>query len=614
MATQTVNALTGLAAGYEFGNARTQEVEVQQGKNFIIGGLYQTAQISQIGVAVDALADKMPAGPIRTTVKVLCNVVPIVTLPFFLFTGTVRQGEYENFSGWWNQRFTWISIPKKIGACATKLFGFIAEHAGTFLQVAMVVSAVALIILGKPFFGVAILATMTYQVIDHLGWVPRKISLFMESYMPILSLVGLLVGGTPLIQVFAALMLPTRISPTMTRFLHHRLDDILRFFGWKTGPSLSEVDGDVKENKELTFSEIKEILDAPDSSFVVDPAHSSKWAFDFSKLPKDYDLNKLLEHFNKVDWKERYELVKRKMKTDERFIDELKEAFPQYNSTEESFNECFAALAERKNKPLNEFAADWMKEQMNELMHGLLGNKRVKGSQKDLADAISMCYKIIPYLEQLKDANESVEYEDMLLKCAVEGGNYCSRGVKRMANELVGNVTRHTKANLQDPQKAYEQTLASALQDRRYAIIQLVYDRVIRQKILPDAIAHDVHSFDLYRNYLSLGFYPLTKYERATIGISEFLVWKQFASIRSQMSAAYQKELDSVIHEIGESEFSTYMRKHIGENPSLSESERKTLLYDIWGGRNNDTWSTKETDQKMHRLALVMLGVLRKAA
>ena len=71
---------------------------------------------------------------------------------------------------------------------------------------------------------------------------------------------------------------------------------------------------------------------------------------------------------------------------------------------------------------------------MQLLVQSLQGKGAVSGKEQHRDEAITICAQILPFLLSCRN---TMEREDALLKMAVEGGNYCALGVKRMANELL---------------------------------------------------------------------------------------------------------------------------------------------------------------------------------
>lgn len=617
-----LDALVGWSTGYSFAISKTKEDEIKQGKNYVMASIFQVSLVGNLCTAVSRLADNIPQTALKTTVKAISNVTPFLALPFCLFAACVKQNLYKDVAKFWNSRNYLsgkLNIPTKLRPITTKVMSFFSEHLGDMVRVAIVVSGIALVAIGNTFFGGALLVAVTYECIDRMGLVPRKISLFMETYMPSITNFGILIGGTILNQIIAVIVMPSFLFPSYSQFIHRGIDQFIHNRKWVSGPTLNEIDAPLKQNKQLTFDQINEVLNDYDFKYEVNPAHTSKWLFEEVKLPKSENFNRILTLFNKVEWKEKYTLIMLKLKDDERFIDNLRKEFVELNGkeiTKEIFKEYFKKLAEKNKLSPQAYAVKYIENEMEILVNVLSGNKRIKsGTQQDLDDAINMCKMIIPYLENLQndiekgDTSQRVEFEDALLKLAVEGGSYCSRGIKRASNELLGDVYRKVRPDEStDPVDQFENKIQASLQNKRYMIVQEMFQLILNKFYVPGGIGTDVHAFDIYRTYLSLGFYPLSRYERFAIGIAEIGIWEFYGKIRNEMYAGYRNSLEDSVKEIGYVHLADYVRKQIESNPNLT-AKQKVTLNERW---YDSSMTTDQINRNYSRLMFVMLGVLRK--
>lgn len=356
------------------------------------------------------------------------------------------------------------------------------------------------------------------------------------------------------------------------------------------------------QKQDLSYEKIIAILDGEEEDYEINPAHCPKSVIDFDSFPKDYDFDTLLEIFNGIQWAPN--IVKHKLKDDERFLDHLSEKYPGKDPKEQ-----FELLA---RDPSNDaFFIKWMKGEFYQLIKALKGEVRPQGEQKDLAVSIDYCAMILAYLQ--KPSLSRVEKEDILLKLAIEAGGYCSRGIKRATGEIVDEavIPSEDGSDLDDPQKNFERKTSQNLQNRRRDIVQRYYRVIAEQLRIPDAVSQDVHGFDIYRKFLSLGFFPLTPQERKQIDFSEIAVWNMYSDAQQIMLRDYRESLDDVLSE-HELQFANYMRQYISSNSKLTARQKGCLTkkYTSW---NDDQWSIEETMQKFHRIMLVKLGVLRRA-
>lgn len=628
--TNAFNLLFGWGVGYEYAQAKSKEDEVKQGKNYYMSALCQIGQFGQLGMIASKLIDLNPASPFKRTTEIFNTVISFASIPTFLFFASVKQDQYEGFAKssnekWNNSRISWIPVrlPEKLGNRTVKVINFLAEHNGDIFRIGMIVGSIALIVLGNPHFGSAILVALTYEAMDKMGKVPRKISLFMETYMPVITFLGVFAAGTVFTRLQVLLILPTYLFDSASRFIHQKIDLAIHKSFKKESPTLQDIDAPVVVNKELTFDEINEILDAKSSKYKINPAHCSKWVNGLSEFPSNDNFDLYLTLFDKIDWSKKYSLLENRLKDDDIFIDFLKDKkFPTVSKEDlkKNFNDYMEQLALMEQTALKDpnlskeaFAAKWLREQFVILVSVLKGDRRVTGTQKDLADAIESCSKILPYLESIQDQDtDKMEFEDMLLKLAIEGGDYCALAIKRASCELTNNILQkgfQSEEDDQTPMKNYELKIARTLQDQRLSIVQQYYKKIVEEMKIPETLSKDTHTFDIYRIVLSLGFVPLTEYERNEVDLGKLFLWETWSQHRDSMYIEYSENLENAIKENGEVNFVNYIQEAISTNSKLSV-EQKELILEKYTGWNDDKWTTTEINMRFHRLAFVMLGVL----
>lgn len=615
MGNTLVDLLVGWSAGNGYAIVKDREDEIKQGKNFYLSALCQFSQASQFAVLIDKINNILPVHSFKGSVKVLCNVVPLLAMPATLFCAAVKQGDYNDLAERYNSfRFSFVKCPNKLGERSVALFNFLSEHTGDILRGAMFAASLGLIILGQAAYGGAVIAALAYETIDRMGLVPRRISLFIEIYMPTLSLAGMLIGGTALVRLMSAFMLPTQIDLSVSTWLHQKVDSAVRSIIRLEGPSLKEIDAPVIVKREMTYQEIMEILDGVSDHYEINPSHCSKPLPDLKDLPTDFDFDKYLVHFEGIDWSSKYADIKNKMKDDDRFIDFLFKNYPKIKKEDlrNNIEKYILELAAKAHLSSEEYAKRWMKEQMVQLVSLIKGETRIKGLQQDLDEAIGDCARILPHLSSLNPLNrhEEVELEDALMKLAIEGGDYCSRGIKRACNELLRGILQsefHQAGREEDPIREFERRINQSLQNQRHRIIQSKHQEQAEKMKMPAVLSNDTHGFDIFRLY-SLGFYPLTPNERYRIGFAELSFWEFYSIYRAEMIQRYRKELDLAVKDVGEAHFGIYIRQIINENPLLSNQQKEEILEAFTHGK----WTTEETLERFHRLLFVRLGVLRK--
>lgn len=621
----TAHSLMGFGIGYQYGDMKMKEDEVKQGKNYYNASFLQTGQIGALATVVSRIASNSLTGAPYVIVEIAAQVLPILLLPVNFLIASVKQKDYEKIADWWNtSESTYCHIlPQNLSVTANEIAAFFAEHTGDIIRVALIVGVVALIALGDVVFSAGMLAGLAYQIIDQLGWVPREVSLFLETYLPIASLIGLLLGGGLLLKIYALMSLPSYLYPPFYQAMLEKVDQLCRYWLPKNiyGPTLAEINADLVEKKNLTFAEINEILNADDDAYQINPAHCSKSVIDVHQFPQDDDFDFLITAFKSIDWTQRYNLIKPRLADDEIFIDILVEKYPGIDDKEkfkEQIDHYIGELATEKGVTKEQFAAGWAREQLGHLVAVLKGEKRVKGSQRDLAEAIEDVKRIIAYLKKLDPMADRVDFEDALLKMSLEQGDYCARGIKRTANELRWTAVRkHLAVSLQkkdddaDPIKDFELGIRQALEEQRLSIVQGFYQTFMKEiySSIPDNVKYDVHVFDIYRTFLSLGFYPLSEYEKDQFGFIQMPNWEMLSMLRPAFYKMYEPNL--AVKPVRAKFFTDYLPKVIEANTSLSNAEKAEILEKIANPADSG-WTEQAMGKKFQRLLFVMLGVMRK--
>lgn len=643
------DAIGGVAFGYVDGLFYAKEHEVKQGKNYVIASFPQSIQVSAFSNVLSHISSAtLPRVP-NFSMQVFCNVAPIVSIPVTYAMAYVKQNGYEAFAKGWNENpFLPGKFPERLEPathqCVTTVCGFFAEYLGDMIAVAMVVSAVALMALGQPFLGGGILAALLYTMIDQWGYIPYEMSLFVETYMPIVQILGAFFAGTPLAILTGLLMAPAYIFPEYSAWFQSGIDRLLHNVGVVSCLSLDELEAPLVKKHEMSFEEIKEILDGSSDDYELNPAHYGKWAYDLSKLPQEDNFDQYIEMFNKIDWEDRYQVIATNLGQDERFIDEiLAPKFPTIDKAElskEAVITYIPQLASQLSISKEKFVANHVKKEMKLFVDIHMKRVRVAGSQQDLYDSIEWQKKILPMLKALKD-KDSIQYEDALLTLAIAGGGYCGRGQKNTSSNLFHDLLLSVEIDTTElsPTEAYELKLSMALQNERYKVIQHFYDLMMKAIHMPDSIKKDVHGFDLYRILLAMGFYPLTEYERRSLGIDGLMMWEYYGGlgIREFLYKQYETgatlELDDFGVEVrenydpgiknainsvgGKIAIAPHLTQMIENNTRLNEQEKLELKEILLNNDPNDEdgfyfANQSNYEASVQRLLFVMMGIMRK--
>lgn len=614
----SLNALTqigqgfgGIGCGFSFTSSTKKEDEIRQGQNHLLSAFPQVGQLGVLCAVIRQVAMAILGGTVPLFVSVLSNVVPILSLPLFLLAGSARGGEHNKTADALAEagsRWSYV-VPRNLSDRTLCFLSGIAQYSTHVFRVAMVISAVALVCLGSHVFGISLLFMLLYREIDKRGYIPHKVSLFIETYMPIVSIIGALVVGTLVIQVFAVLSILSYIRPVQT-FLQHKIDAIVGCF-LKKGVSLQEYEAPLIEKRGMTYEEISHFLEGR-STYELNPAHCSKPALTGDLLPENRNFNEYLSLFESVNWKESKILVK-KLQDDDRFRD-----FLRRHSTEGDLEARLKHVASSRNVASQTFAANWAREQMEtmvQLLSGKVGTS-LAGNRSDLETAIPDYARILAYLKS--DSVNPIVKEDLLLKIAVEGGHYCARGIKNTASEIMrGHLVKEalSKLNGSSVQHKYETLLKFGLQNERHRLIQEWYYTLIKaiKAGVGEQNVHDVHFFDLFLQYLNLGFYPLSAAERSGIGLPILLVWRiNYQEIRERMHLEYELQLSDFFKSQREdTNFFPFLKSYLKNFflKHLENNQQETLLERLEAANDKEDTFTIEQFQ---RLALVGLGILRE--
>lgn len=347
----------------------------------------------------------------------------------------------------------------------------------------------------------------------------------------------------------------------------------------------------------MNKKEMLKIIYADPDWFEINPAHCSKRIVYGDGLVSDFEFDHLLEKFDEILWSKEMRVIKAKLKDDERFFEFLLRKFSE-KKVKEEFDRCLEVLSEESGMEESAFVIHWVRDQMVALTDVLKRRKQPKGAQADLENAIHNCALILGRLNQ--QINET-EKKDILLKLAVEAGDYCALGVRRAASEIADGIKADLLVN-QDPANVYEVRIRQSLENKRHRIIQRQYHIMAEQLGFSKRAAQDVHYYSRSQSILSLGFYPINDLDKFKMNVIDYLNWAIFLPRRRKwMMDEYLKEIEETVHEEGDQKFTEFMRQHIGTNENLFEEDRIELT---------ELMASGEHHAGFQRLMLVMLGVL----
>ena len=715
----------GMSFGNESELVRKSAREIDQGKSFYLSAFPKWIQISVLTNIVEELG--CTSSPfIQGAVAVSMVFVRLLSLPGVLLLTSVKEGHYNMVAKEINKGLTLMEwpafFPEELSEETQRVCSFLVESGPMIVQGLTLVTAVALAVFVNPYFGFACLGALAYGILDQSGCIERRVSLFIETYLPIVSLGFLIYGGDMILRTTSIIQLPFYIFSNFIEATEVQIDWIAKQYFGVEGPSLQDLNAPWVEKKGLSFEEIKEILEGEDSDYEVNVSHCNKDIL--GEMESSNEFKSLLSMVDAVKWEKKLPSIRLKFQDDERFIDEvitilrddasflpeLRESLlAGFNNTDKFVfmrkhsDKCIKALAKRANCSEEAYLISKFKKQITNcvsIVNGDLGT-RVVGNQRDLADAIEQLKYVVPYLKELQafidakqlfedkkvtrasieviesvlqadgdkykkvlayirrlkvDASKNdwlkeltekarksqVSLEDLLLKLGIEGVDYCALGIKRAVREMLDcALFNASPEKLQTPVQRYEFGIKRALQEKRLEVLTSVYKLVMDtlKEVGSNPVSwiikgnsEDIHLFDIYRQYLAFGFYPMTFYEKREFGLPNFLAWElSFRPLHELCFKLYEKGSEVVLNGFGKLSISPmndifinaggcigavgYVQSLVKEEGKLSEEEQDLLTNYFSTGSldGTDHWGDPEKIQKdIERLIFVKLGILKK--
>lgn len=620
-----INGLEGCAIGAKYSLLKKKEDEIKQGKNYLLSSLFLIFQVYCVGSLIPQLSKNFVKNPfVQRSINLGVLGGCVLYVPFAFFFANVRHGKHEKlfnncstalefFRKKLKKDSKWLYVipktifflPEKAGNKIKKISFFATEYLGSILNTAIIIGSIALIFFGNPWFGGSALLGLGYGVADRMGWIPKKISLFMEAHIEKIAILMSLLNGNILIKSFDILDITISNFNGFNKNIQQKIDLILRKYGIISSktPPLKEFDTPFVSKEELDFDQINEILDSPDQADEINPRHCCQQIQSLPS-PKNKNLDDYLIHFVSVDWEKRYNLVISKLVEDEQFVFFIKDnqIIKEDLTDSKKLMDYFNNLVKVNGIPKEKYIANFLKDQMNLFISVIKEERSSKGTQKELQEMINLSYSVLDHLDSIQLKN-SVEFEDILLKLAVEGGNNCGAGIKRALSEIVEENIYQNEFNKTDSfkeTKSYELKINLLLKDLRKEIILSNYKN--GTVFLPHKQNQDVHVFNMCFSIFSFGFYPISQDEREKIGILDFLF---LSDLRRIMYKQYRERMREVLKDAGKIGIATYILQSIKNNSRLTDEQKEQLKEKL-----EDLYLNERTiQQKAERLFLLMLGV-----
>ena len=183
---------------------------------------------------------------------------------------------------------------------------------------------------------------LVYEALERRGYVDTRICIFMETFMPLVLCVNIVVTGR-YYDIINLTVLIRSAPKEVSNFIYYKVDVVFqavikgiaysidkaeKFKG--TFFSLEELEAPLVERKNLTYDEIVGILQTPPDAFEINPAHCSKGPDNNLNIPEDRNFEKLLTIFDSIDWldEKNFQILMRKLADDDKFQKFVMKQFP----------------------------------------------------------------------------------------------------------------------------------------------------------------------------------------------------------------------------------------------------------------------------------------------
>lgn len=343
----------------------------------------------------------------------------------------------------------------EIGGMRSEIYRKMSDNLGKCVQVAAVIAILADAILGFYLRAVAALTTFAIGVLDQNAYLPSRVSVFVNGYLPIVGYFASVFLGSPLQKAVALTNIAgfsLSLFSKARHFVQDFLDERVREAFHREGvdyPSLREMRElrspreDPNRPAKLTVDQIRNFDDT--APLLVDFEHIVITPrVCFCRESEGFQPLRFNDLFAFIDWsrEEKFRILERKILNDNRWREYV-------HASEER-----RQFVENRSAHFQEwksYAIDWAKEQMNLFAQNMTGRRLPKGNLKGFESikntAASLMRFLVRMRESIDEEGESfseeerrkrvVFYEDILLRLAIEGGDYCVQGLERVVRESI---------------------------------------------------------------------------------------------------------------------------------------------------------------------------------
>ncbi len=605
-----LNCFKGLYLGFSFDGYKTEEDIVTVGGE--TAQLMQFLQVNGAVKIVKRVLEHLPEHPLRKVAITICDLSPLISLPFIMFFSNLKQNGYTPAANSFTS-YSFIKIPHVINPKLTDLLNFVSNHISDFLYITVCISSVALTLLGDKAYGISVLIPLALYEAKKRGLMTMKISEESKKYFKVSNLIGSLLFDSWLMRLVSIGSF-CNVKTKDIDFVDGGIRKLLPI----GGPSLKELHEPLIENKALTYYQMIEILDSDIDDFEINYAHCLKPAFDLNQLKSNKNFNEFQTLFDSINWEKNIILIEKKVASDEKFLEMIRVGISATSNEYviKNFTECFDQFLNGRSK--EEYLVNYLKKEFYGFVNVIREEKSGKGFIEELKEVKLNCEKILFYIEKIKDKDQ-FKFEDLMLKLAIDAGNYCLSGVKRTTKEIIRDTIIPEYINEAkdfDTDKSYELRLKMDLEQARRKLIEGFISSMIKEN--SDSILKDyyksIHTFDISSQLFFYEFIPENDNASSLSYYFIFLfTWYLLSSVRLGLMKNYTEQLDAIIED-NESEFFWYVNRAINTNSNLTQDQKELLIErqtDPKRSLRKNQWIDQHV-YEYHRLGLFMMGIIKK--
>lgn len=370
-----LSVINGMAQGVILESARRMEDSVRAGRSATLTATMQFSQVGQALMYIDRALTAIGAALPNFGVRTAFYLAP----PLLAFAATY---------GIENETLRNAVL-------------FAQEHLGTLCQIASAVSSIAIACFGDVFFGVASCVVLGLGFLDRLGLLPTEVRQIIHECTYPLSVGAGLFFGTIFNRIFAAVNLA--LYGFQWYFTPTAEQAIARFgaqLGAQSAPAAAPSASSIPEHS-LDAAQLQDIV-----SYGTWDISINKKYVEISTLPPipDADITQLVTKLNTVThWERHVGPLRTKLKSDARFM--------QLHGDPDSKSD--------------EMVVQYVKDSLKAFITSIVERRVLAGEPRDY-NLLHNYLKIIT--KGIDQERDEVSRIDMLVRLAVEGGEYCGPG------------------------------------------------------------------------------------------------------------------------------------------------------------------------------------------